>query len=64
MAAASAGCIQKEGEGSSTEVVAEESSIAQDGNCSTRGNEIEDSSGDEEDEGCRYYTVEEPEGSL
>lgn len=64
MTAASAGCIQKGGEGSSKEVAEEESSIAQDGNCSSRGHEIEDSSGDEEDEGCRYYTVEEPEGSL
>lgn len=57
MAAASAGSILKE-------VAAEDPSAGEEGNCSSSRNEIEDSSSDEEGEGCRYYKVKEPEGSL
>lgn len=63
MAASSAGCILKDGEGPPKEVAAEESSTGEGGNFSSRGNEIEDSS-DDEDKGCGYYKMEEPEGSL
>ena len=64
-AAASAVCVLKEVQGSSTQVAAKEPIPAEDVNCSSSGEEEEaqDYSSDEEDEGCRYYKVEEPEGS-